>query len=68
VERCHSEGLVGSEGFAVNASLIAADANKQRSTPGEAWSVDKLGPDACLAAREYLATLDDAPPLERRAR
>src|SRR6202043_1357833 len=40
VERCLREGLVGGEGFAVDASLIAADANKQRSTPGEAWSID----------------------------
>src|ERR1700726_75861 len=46
VERCLREGLVGGEGFAVDASLIAADANKQRSTPGEAWNIDKLGPDA----------------------
>lgn len=35
VERCLREGLVGGEGFAVDASLIAADANKQRSVPGE---------------------------------
>ena len=60
VERCLREGLVGGEGFAVDASLIAADANKQRSTPGEGWNIDKLGPDACRAVREYLATLDDA--------
>ena len=31
VEACISVGLVGGEGFAVDASLIAADANKQRS-------------------------------------
>ena len=31
VSRCIEEGLVGGEGFAVDASLIAADANKQRS-------------------------------------
>src|SRR6202163_141276 len=31
VGRCIAEGLVGGEGFAVDASLIAADANKQRS-------------------------------------
>jgi transposase len=49
VERCLAEGLVGGEGFAVDASLIAADANKQRSIPGDAW-----------AAQEYLATLDEA--------
>ena len=32
VRRAMMEGLVGGEGFAVDASLIAADANKQRST------------------------------------
>src|SRR6187200_2319550 len=31
VARCMAEGLVGGEGFAVDASLIRADANKQRS-------------------------------------
>ncbi len=31
VERCLAQGLIGAEGFAVDASLIAADANKQRS-------------------------------------
>src|SRR6185312_819596 len=37
VERCLTQGLVGAEGFAVDASLIAADANKQRSVPGPEW-------------------------------
>ena len=37
VERCLAQGLVGAEGFAVDASLIAADANKQRSVPGAEW-------------------------------
>ena len=31
VQRAIAEGLVGGEGFAVDASLVAADANKQRS-------------------------------------
>ena len=31
VARCMAEGLVGGEGFATDASLIKADANKQRS-------------------------------------
>ena len=35
VEACIAAGLVGGEGFAVDASLIAADANKQRSIPGK---------------------------------
>ena len=33
VGACMGAGLVGGEGFAVDASLIVADANKQRSTP-----------------------------------
>ena len=37
VEACIAAGLVGGEGFAVDASLIAADANKQRSIPGKDW-------------------------------
>jgi transposase len=31
---CIEAGLVGGEGFAVDASLIEADANRQRSIPG----------------------------------
>ena len=34
VGACIAAGLVGGEGFAVDASLIVADANKQRSIPG----------------------------------
>ena len=33
VQRCLAEGLVGDDGFAVDASLIQADANKRRSVP-----------------------------------
>jgi len=57
VARCMLEGLVGGEGFAVDASLIKADANRQRSVPGS----EGLPPDAANhAVREYLAVLDDA--------
>src|SRR5271165_7653803 len=38
VGACIGAGLVGGEGFAVDASLIAADANKRRSTPGPQWN------------------------------
>lgn len=57
VARCMAEGLVGGEGFAVDASLIRADVNRQHAVdrpeqlPGEATS---------HAVREYLAVLDDA--------
>jgi hypothetical protein len=59
VQRCLREGLVDGEGFAVDASLIAADANKQRSVPGDQWRIGRLDADAGRAVREYLATLDD---------
>lgn len=60
VRRCMAEGLVGGGGFAVDASLIVADANKQRSVPGHEWSVEGIPADAGQAVRDYLATLDDA--------
>jgi transposase len=61
VRRCVAEGLVGGERFAVDASLIEADANKQRSTAREDWDPAALDPDtAPRAVREYLAVLDDA--------
>jgi len=37
VEACISAGLVGGKEFAIDASLIVADANKQRSIPGSEW-------------------------------
>jgi transposase len=60
VQRCIAEGLVSADGFAVDASLIAADANKQRSVPSYAWKPEEIGETATRAAQEYLATLDDA--------
>jgi transposase len=60
VEACIAAGLVGGEGFAVDASLIVADANKQRSIPGSEWNKDCDPQDASRAVKEYLATLNDA--------
>ena len=60
VEACIAAGLVGGEGFAVDASLIVADANKQRSIPGRDWGKDRDPQMASRAVKEYLATLDDA--------
>jgi transposase len=57
VARCMAEGLVGGEGFAVDASLIRADVHRQRSVPGE----EGLPPEATgRAVTEYLDVLDDA--------
>jgi transposase len=56
VRRCIAEGLVGGEGFAVDASMVKADANRQRSVPG----AEGLPPEATgRAVREYLTALDD---------
>ena len=60
VEACIAAGLVGGEGFAVDASLIAADANKQRSIPGWEWNETRASQRASRAMKDYLATLDDA--------
>lgn len=57
LRRCIREGLVGGEGFAVDASLIKADANRQNGIEGEKG----LPPEVTgRAAEEYLAVLDDA--------
>jgi transposase len=59
VGRCIEEELVGGEGFAVDASLIAADANKQRSVASAEHAVWRLAANR-RAVREYLDTLDQA--------
>ena len=57
LQRCIREGLVGGEAFAVDASLIKADANRQNGIEGEKG----LSPEATgRAVEEYLAVLDDA--------
>src|SRR5690348_7445640 len=60
VETCIGAGLVGGEGFAVDASLIEADANRQRSIPGVDWKKQIDPAAASRAVKEYLATLNDA--------
>ena len=57
VTRCMREGLVGGEGFAVDASMIKADTNRQRSVPGSEGLPAEV---ANRPAREYLAVLDEA--------
>jgi hypothetical protein len=57
LQRCIDEGLVGGEGFAVDASLIHADAGDRTRVEGAAGlPSDETG----RAVREYLAVLDDA--------
>jgi transposase len=57
LQRCIDEGMVGGEGFAVDASLIAADVGDRSRVEGAAG----LPPEATSrAVEEYLAALDDA--------
>jgi hypothetical protein len=44
----------------VDASLIEADANRQRSIPGVEWKKQIDPQAASRAIKEYLATLNDA--------
>ena len=59
VERCMKEGLVGGEGFAIDASVIKADANRSRSTAREEPEGLPDPQHATRAVREYLAALDE---------
>ncbi len=60
VERCIAAGLGGGEGFAVDASPIKADANKQRSVAGTEPVDWQALAETRRSVREYLDTLDDA--------
>lgn len=59
VAACIKADLVGGNGFAVDASLIAADANKCRSLPGDEWSRDIDPATVQRAVQDYLANLDN---------
>ena len=59
VAACMAANLVGGHGFAVDASLIAADVNRHRSVPSGEWNKDIAPERASRAVKEYLATLDD---------
>jgi transposase len=63
VERCITEGLVGGEGFAIDASIIRADANRRRGI-SPATPIDWPAPEQrSRAVRDYLAALDEAEPV-----
>jgi transposase len=56
VARCMKERLVGGEAFAVDASMIVADAHRRRGVA----KVEDLDPASSRAIAEYLSVLDDA--------
>jgi hypothetical protein len=57
VKRCMTEGLVGGDGLAADASLLEVDANRQRGVPGTEWRTPEA---ASRSMREYLAVLDQS--------
>jgi hypothetical protein len=63
VRLCMHAGLVGGEGFAIDASVTEADASRNRKAPGKpmVWPEDEAvtGP-----VKEYLDALDTAVPCE----
>jgi transposase len=63
VRQCMQAGLVGGEGFAIDASVIEADASNHRKVNGNpsAWPDDE---EVTRPVREYLETLDAAAAAE----
>lgn len=60
LERCISEGLVGGEGFAVDASVVKADASRVSGFPGSELAGRKLNAEqGARAVREYLQAVDE---------
>jgi len=60
VAKCIAAGLVGSEGFSIDASLIKADVDKKKRAPGDQPIAWPKAAEASRAVREYLAALDTA--------
>jgi transposase len=69
LSRCMAEGLVRGEGFATDASIIKADAQRQRGVPGD-QAIDWGDLDeATRPVREYIAALEETndPDTPRKA-
>ena len=64
LRRCMSEGLVGGEGFAVDASVIKADASRARGVPPGTQAIgwNKMESPS-RAVREYPAALEKSNPV-----
>jgi transposase len=60
LQRCIAEGLVGGEGFAIDASVVKADASRDNAVPGADWPQRRLdATQATRAVREYLDGVDE---------
>lgn len=65
LRRCMKEGLVHGEGFAIDASIIKADANRARGVAGTETIDWNRGDGPSRAVREYLAALDSNKSVEQ---
>jgi transposase len=68
VAKCIAAGLVGGEGFSIDASLIKADVDKKKRMPGDQPIAWPKAEEASRAVREYLQTLDAARSEEKSGR
>ena len=66
--KCIAAGLVGGEGFSIDASLIRADVDKKKRTPGDQQVSWPKAEEASRAVREYLTALDAAQNMRRAAK
>ena len=62
LRRCMSEGLVRGEGFAIDASVIKADASRARGVPGSETTDWRKDAATSRAMREYLEALEACNP------
>lgn len=67
LRRCMSEGLVQGEGFAIDASIIKADANRASKVPSSEVAHWRQGTQCSRAVREYLEALDVTNPVAEDA-
>jgi transposase len=64
LQRCMAEGLVGGEGFAVDASVVKADANRARGVGGDQVVGWEAAAASSRAVREYLTAIEEANPTD----
>lgn len=65
LQRCMAAGLVGGEGFAIDASVMEADASRYHGAAPDEIDLRKIV-NPSRAVREYLAALDPAPDPARK--
>ncbi len=63
LRRCMCEGLVGGEGFAIDASIIKADANRASKVASSEIAQWRQSASCSRAVREYLKGLEVANPM-----